>query len=253
MHSGVNFSNCSLIINSVIQDTINITNTSNYGNQNITATFGTGTYIWKIVCRYLSSIDETSNRTFTVTALPVAPVVGSSSSGGGGGGAAATVFKPDETSTNNGYTQTLKKQEKVQFTLFDRESEKHTLTVDTVTEVYANITIRSNPIKLTLGVGQSAKLNLTSSEFYDLFVKLEKIENKKATLTIQTIFESRISKNIINGNAIADQNITEDEEKIVPIPSEPNKTPLYVWIFVFLGVIGLTALIVHEIDIRKKS
>jgi hypothetical protein len=40
-----------------------------------------------------------------------------------------------------------------------------------------------------LGVGQSAKLNLTSPNYYDLLLKLDYLKNGSAGITMQTIHE----------------------------------------------------------------
>lgn len=176
-----------------------------------------------------------------------------SRSSGGGGGGGSTTFKPNETQTQEGYTKELRKQEAVQFTLFDSNAGRHTLTVNSVGADHVNITIRSDPIRLTLGIGQSAKLNLTSASFYDLLVRLESITAGKARITIQTINEP---KEVMpeRTNYTGGLNFTTfSEPEIDPAP-EPEKTyPVLLYIGVLLLVIAVTAAIVHSIDMRQRT
>ena len=132
-----------------------------------------------------------SSDSFTTSAAPSPP----SSSGGGSGSSSISsvsipkTYEVSVTEVVSGYTQTLKKDEKVNFSIFDFEGGRHLLTIDNIDVDYVELTIESDPINLKLGVGQSAKLNLTSTIYYDLFVKLNKIVDNSAELTIQLINE----------------------------------------------------------------
>ncbi len=55
-----------------------------------------------------------------------------------------------------------------------------------------------------MGIGQSAKLNLTSVDYYDLMVKLNSIDGDEAELTIQLISEpiEKVVEKIIDGEII---------------------------------------------------
>ena len=63
------------------------------------------------------------------------------------------------------------------------------MTLNSLKNNKVNITIKSEPINLLLGIGESKKLNVTSNEYYDLYIKFEGIKNNKASITIKTIFE----------------------------------------------------------------
>ena len=130
-----------------------------------------------------------SSDSFTTSA---APPSGGGSSGGSSFSSAVSVPKTYEvsmTEITEGYTQSLKKDEKVDFSIFDSEGGQHLLTINNVDTDFVELTIESDPINLKLGIGQSAKLNLTSDSYYDLFVKLNNITNGFAELTIQLINE----------------------------------------------------------------
>lgn len=249
--TAANISNCSLIVNSNSTQTLNITNSSTV--QNFTQELSVGTNTWQISCMDLNNSQYlTGTRSITIT-LPAPVVVASSSSGGGGGGGGvATVFKPTEDEVKEGYTNNLRVKEKIQFTLFDNLAARHTLTVDAITNEYANITIRSNPVKLTLGIGQSAKLNLSSSDFYDLYIRLDEIENKKAKFTIQIIQEQINHNSAITGNSVAEINASNNETQELPndIPSG-NKVPMQKIILIIIGLMVITASVVHLIDSKN--
>jgi len=181
--------NCSLIVDG----NLNSTNTSIIKNltQNFVVNFGTGTYNWNVNCTdKANNIGNSSQRSFTITA----PVSTSSGGGGGGGGGGAAIssaktFVISKEQGSGGYNKKLSERDKIRFTFFDQNKGVHTLTLDDVGLNYVYLTITSNPISLKLGIGQSAKLNLTNSEYYDLFVKLNSIENNKADITLQLINE----------------------------------------------------------------
>ncbi|MDD5193756.1 MAG: S8 family serine peptidase, partial [Candidatus Nanoarchaeia archaeon] len=179
-------SNCSLIINNLI----NITNssiTSLSSTQIFTQTFSPGIYNWSVNCTdSAGNQDNSGSRSFSVTA-PVTPPV-SSSGGGGGGTPSYTTYNPNISETSAGYTKELGKNDRVQFVFF-AGSTRHILTIKELKIDYVNITVNSNPINFLLGIGQSIKLNLSSSDYYDLYLKLDDIKDNKAKITIQTIHE----------------------------------------------------------------
>jgi len=193
--SDTNLANCSLIVNG----TINLTNSSmNQSiNQTFSKTFTPGTYTWKINCSdFAGNVNSSSANSFTITAESSGNTnTGSTStSSTSSSPAAATpaepaVYNVSVSEVSKGYTQSLKKDEKINFSIYDLEGGRHLLTVDEVGVDYVNITIESNPVNLTLGVGQSVRLNLTSPNYYDLFIKLNNITNGSAELTIQLINE----------------------------------------------------------------
>ena len=184
-------SNCSLIIDG----SVNSTNSSVVKSsiQNFTVTFGTGTYNWNVNCTdKANNVKNSSQRSFTITA----PASSGGGGGGGGGGSSssaaislAKTFVISKEQGSSGYTNELRKKDKIRFTFFDEKEGVHTLTINDIGIDYVYLTITSSPISLKLGVGQSAKLNLTNSDYYDLFVRLNSIKNNKADITMQLINE----------------------------------------------------------------
>lgn len=209
--SDTNLANCSLIIDNAISLTNSSINQSQ--TQSFAQTFSPGTYNWQINCTDKAENQaNSSQRSFTITAPP-ATITPS-----GGGGAAivsAKTYEPtiEEVASAAGYTQALSKNDEIKFTFFDEKATQHSLGVDYIGENFVNLTIQSSVIKLILGVGQSAKLNLTSSDYYNLYIKLNSIENNKAKITIQTIHEE-IPKPKITGETVKDEEKMKTEEEI---------------------------------------
>ncbi len=231
-----------------------ITNLS--ATQNFTQTFIPGSYIWKINCTDSSNnFGNSSQRSFSVTA-PIVQSTSPSGGGGGGGGSSTQTYTATQEQSSKGYTKELKKNEKIKFTFFDEKTYQHTLTLNYVGNNFVNITIQSEPIKIILGVGQSIKLNLTSSDYYDFHVKLENIVNSKAKLTIQTIHEEIPKPSPITGKIVEEPEINntqkEDEKddeihkKIGLLDFEIKKLQLIV------GMLIITFIIVVSVLIRRK-
>ena len=76
-----------------------------------------------------------------------------------------------------------------------RKRETHKILVSRIEKTRATIVIRSEPITVTLNVGQFMKFDLNRDGFYDLFVWLNDVdyENKEVELSLKNIHE-RISK-----------------------------------------------------------
>ncbi len=222
--SDENIDSCSLIIGGVVSLTNSSMNVS--VTQSFSQTFTPGTYVWEINCSDLAgNVNSSEENSFTITA-PV--VVQTSGGGGGGGGVMSTIPNVYEVSVaeiSAGYTKSLKSNEKINFSVFDFEGGRHLLTINEIGVDYVNLIVESDPINLTLGVGQSAKLNLTSSIYYDLFIQVNQIVAGEAELTIQLINE------VIEEKVI--EVVTETEIKKIEVIETEN----YFWVIGFLVVV----------------
>ena len=229
-----------------INETINLN-----VNQSFANTFTTGTYYWKINCKdYAGNEFNSSERIFSMTA-----VVSSSSSGGGGGAgvgisSVGEIFEIDSTQASNSYTKDLKKNDKIKFTFFDEKLEEHSLSVSEIIENSVTILIQSEPITIKLGIGQSAKLNLTSSEYYDIYVRLNSIVGNSASVTIQTIHEE-ISKAPITGDSIDD--INRELEDIGEIYSQISNLKTYIYVLVVIIILIIIYLFWKGLMADKKK
>ena len=246
--SDTNLANCSLIINNAISITnssiLNISET-----QNFSQSFSPGTYNWGINCTDKAGNEKnSSSRSFTVSA-PAEQVVSSSGGGGGGGAITTKTYNLTSSQVSGGYTNELNKNDKIIF--FDENGKMHTLIINEIKSNYANISIEK--IKLAFGIGQSAKLNLTSPDYYDLYLKLENISGNKAKLTIQLIRENMqkpapITESAVEKNEeklIEKEEIkkTEEETKIMP---DIKKFKLIVYSIILMIIITLIILLISE-------
>ena len=169
-------------------------------------------------CDFGGNCNTSKEYNFTTLREVINQVSGSSSSGGGSS-STAKIYSPTIGDLSEGYTKKIKKEDKIVFTFFNKNLEKHILGINYIGRDFVNFTIWSNPINLTLGVGQSIKLNLTSSDYYDLYLKLESIFLNQVNLVIQTIDEKilkspLVTKKISNIQEKEDEKIVEKETEI---------------------------------------
>ncbi len=144
------------------------------------------------------SCDKTGNCANSTGEFTTSEVVSSTNGGNEGGGSYSgyvgsasyiqnfTLTK-DELITRGGSSRNVAPKDKI---IFDLDSGKHVLTVLEITSNSAKISIESDPINLTLFIGEERKLNLSSLDYYDLYLILNNISSGKANIGIQRINES---------------------------------------------------------------
>ena len=71
----------------------------------------------------------------------------------------------------------------------------HTVSVSSISGNKATITIQSDPVTLTLAVGQEELVDTNSDGTSDIYIKLNKIENNKADLTIVAVEDMEFTIN----------------------------------------------------------
>ena len=244
-----NIANCSLILGEIINQT-NTTITK--GIINFSATFPPAVYNWNVNCTdNANNMGNSSMRSFTITAPPITTALGG---GGGGSSSTAKTYIISNKQISDGYTKELSKNDKVKFTFFDKEAEQHILTVNEIGKDFVEITIQSDPISLKLGIGQSAKVNLTSPQYYDLYVRLNSIENNKADLTIQIINEEipRVSEPTITSEGVL-EDLGESADEIELLTAELDKLKNIVYIIVALILLAIIYLLFKEKKLLKHS
>ncbi len=195
------------------------------------------------------------NGTYNFTTSEDTPVSssGSSSGGGGGGGAGSSnTFAAKDSEIKEGYTQQLNKNDKITFNIPAGSSgggrEQHSIIVSEIKGNNATIIITSNPVTITLTIEESRKLNLSSPDYYDLYVKLESIINNKAKITVKNINES--IKKYFNPNVSVEKpannslNINEAHEE------KEEKMPDTNFLLIIIYALGLLVIIIVIIFIR---
>jgi subtilisin family serine protease len=203
--------NCSLIVNGGVSST-NLTINKSSVNLTFVQSFVPGSYNWNINCSDdAGNVGNSSVRSFSVVGVS-APVVSASGSSGGGG-TSSKIYVLNETQSSQGYTKKLNKNDKIKFTFFDENSEEHTLTVSKINFDSVEFIIMSEPINLKLGIGQSAKLNLTSPDYYNIYLKLNSIVSNVAEITLQTINEKIIEEeNVVGANDFKNESVSEEND-----------------------------------------
>ncbi|NPE26977.1 S8 family serine peptidase [Methanococcoides sp. SA1] len=201
----------------------------------------------------LISCDRAGNCVNGTGSFTTSAVVVSSGGGGGGGGGGVTtlastvsedgVYDVESAEVSGGHTQELKEGEKLNFSLFDFNGGRHLLTVNIVESDYVVLTIQSDPIYLKLGEGQSVKLNLSSANYYDLFVKVEKILNESVELTIQ----------LINEPIVLVREEVVEIEKEVEIEGEDNFWVVVVLVLILAAVGFVVSRRKHPKKLKKRK
>ncbi len=205
----IKIGSCSLVLNDKTEDS---NSTLSSGENSFQYTLSPGKYNWSIKCYdKAGNMNYTTLRLLTVNSPP-------ESSSGGGGGSSSFVPAPSQralTPTNNiteGYTVKIPEYNYQSFKLSDNQS--HIMFVDKVNASSAEITVESNPIRFILSIGESKYLNLTSPYYYDLYVRLNRIDGNSANITVREVTTSnRIfhTSNYLSGNNSAAKPVTQSK------------------------------------------
>ena len=191
-----------------------------------------------------------SNGSFTTDS---APSSGGGSSGGGGGGSSKSI------STKN---QVIKQTELVQGVIlslsdgeeikFQKINQNHTLKINKILNESVNITIRSEPINFLISVGEEKKFNLSSKEFYDLYIKLNEIKNNKANLTIKEINERIFVSQELDKEENQTEQLSTNQTKKEKLK---NKELIFLYaiftIIVFFILFFITKIIKRFVSLKK--
>ncbi|VVB77935.1 Right handed beta helix region [uncultured archaeon] len=176
-------------------------------------------------------------------------------SGGGGGGGSSVVLNSTNVFWKNtidtttdlktdlaiGYSKDLGVQERVKINIDSGESHYvGTVSVNS-DEDSAVISIMSTPQNVTFKVGEEKKFELDNDEYYDLYVKLNNIVNKKANVTVKNIHEK------ITGDATLEPKVPEKKEEEPKTSNEESPLPSFninPAVFLFIGFITLISVLI---------
>ncbi|MEN7982402.1 MAG: hypothetical protein ABFQ65_03060 [Nanoarchaeota archaeon] len=197
-----------------------------------TTTAGTFTETCTITDRAGNSIAPTT--TYTVSTRP--------SGGSASGTTTQQQWTMTYTSTENqfleGYTRSMKAKERIKLKV---GNEDHFVGIKSVTTTSATIEIASDPIEITLDIGEDAKADVNDDGIYDIYVVLNNIVDNKADITITKIMEK-----VLEG----EEPITTTGE-IVTSEETPTEKQSYVWVWIV--VIGIVLVIIGaRYKIKKK-
>jgi hypothetical protein len=102
-------------------------------------------------------------------------------------------YSPSEEQATEGYSRELKAKERVKVDIYsDGLSEgtksTHSVGVKSISGDKVTIEIASDPIELELSVGEDADVDVNEDGYYDLYVRLDGIENNKADIFVQKVY-----------------------------------------------------------------
>jgi hypothetical protein len=196
------------------------------------------TYSYTVAC-----VDRAGNLG-SATASFSTLTCGSSSSGGttgGGASSSGTTYSISENQFEEGYTKQLKASDRVNLKINNQD---HSVLMGSVTSTSATITVSSTPQTVTLAIGEEQKFDVTDDGFYDISVKLNKIENSKADVTVMEIYEE------IPPPAPATTTPTPAAEPTAELAQEAGTSST--WIIVIVIIIIIAAIVAWYI-IKKKN
>ena len=179
---------------------------------------------------------NSTDGSFTTSTAPVVR----SSGGGGGGGSSAKTYEIELVGSEN---KILSNGDKL---TFNKSGEKHVLTLNKIINNSINLTIQSEPVNFVLLVGETKKLNLSSSEYFDLEIKLKNISSGKANLTLKEIYENIFPVE----DRFSIQNKSSGDEKDYEIEKEFEKEIL-VFVFALVLWIWFVGVVIKKTDWKR--
>jgi len=128
-----------------------------------------------------------------IFSLTVIEAVGTSPAGGTAAAAAGTTHVVSSTQFAEGTTATLAANDKFKVTFTPSGAtapQSHSISVSSVSTSSVTVIISSDPITVTVNVGEEKKVDVNGDGTYDVSVKLNKIVGTKADLTVKQIAEA---------------------------------------------------------------
>jgi len=181
---------------------------------------------------------------FTVFAAytPATASTTDSTTTGGSGGDLITLTTSELAA---GYTKSLYVGEVLRFEL---AGSTHNFFLTAIRENSVSIRILSNPITATLLVGEEKKFDINTDGYYDLVVKLNSIDNKKASITIKSINESISTSTETTIPSEGEPTPTETTPGIGETITKVAKSP---WTMIIVAIIIILAIILYVVYKRN--
>jgi len=132
-----------------------------------------------------------------------------------------------------GYTKELPAKNRIKVS-FDGEA--YYIGVVEVRENNVTINVSSDPIQVVLGIGDDARFDVTNDSYYDIYLKVNSINNNKVNLSVRKIHElvpEGAGKVQTSGEVVGG---SEEKKEHVPELAEESARE-FSW-FVWLGAIG---------------
>jgi len=155
----------------------------------------------------------------------------SQDSSGSGTGISTTFWTMTHVISNeqfeNGYTKQLPIKSRIKVSV---DNEYHYIGVVELTETTAKINVSSTPMQVILNIGQNASFDVNNNGYYDIYVKLNSIENNRANITVQKINE-KVPEG--EGPVKTQGEITSDEHE----STVQEKKSKIIWWEVLIGIL----------------
>jgi hypothetical protein len=180
----------------------------------------------------------------------------STSSGGGGGGTSTLTYVLTAEQLSSGFTKLMAKNERLKFAI---NNVNHYLTINSVSTDSATITVNSTSQTLTLNVGENKNFELTDDNYYDINVKLVRINSNKSEIYIKAIkeeikksSETKTDTETITGNAVTtqqDRTTNQNEQRETnqetgSLAETSSKGFGYIWIILLVLIIIIIVVII---------
>ncbi|MFH1801715.1 MAG: hypothetical protein ABH804_02710 [archaeon] len=130
----------------------------------------------------------------------------------------------------NGYSKLISAKERIRVNI---GTKTHYVGVKSVSATGAVVEIASDPIEVKLDIGEDAKVDIDDDNYYDIYVNLIGIENNKANLLVQKIYEEYSEEE--EGVSTSGEIITSGEEAETSEPSS-NKGMIILIIIILLAL-----------------
>jgi len=153
-------------------------------------------------------------------------------------------YRLTEEQAEEGFTQELSAKHRVKISVGGAD---HHIGIKSLTATSATIEIASDPVEVTLEVGEDAKVDVTDDGFYDVYVILNSIADNKADVTIKSIYEEvpEGAEGVeTTGEVTGEEDAAGGEEE-----EERNLT----WLWILIGVVVLAVIIGGGIAAKKKQ
>jgi hypothetical protein len=120
----------------------------------------------------------------------------------------------------------------------------HYVGIKALTATTATVEIASDPVEVTLDVGEEVKIDVTEDGYYDIYVKLMGLVSNKANLLIKEIYEE-IPEG--EGDIVTSGEIAGEVETIPEL--EKNLT----WLWILIGVLVVAGGLAVLLKVKGKS
>jgi len=171
---------------------------------------------------------------------------GSSSGGGSGGSSGGASFDVDFSGTAT--KTTMKAAAGVVKTFTFDGSTEHKITFSEIGDNSVTLIIQSDPIEVTLDVGESKEVDINSDGENDLKVTLTSVIGGKANIVVEKI---GTGADIVKEEEIKAAEEATQEQEEEPVEEIPEETNSYTWLWIVLGVLIVLGIAVYFMTKKK--